>query len=311
MAERASTRLRTGTLKQQDFRKLCAAGKDSDDESLESEAAPASSDEDEPDPDKLYCVCQSPDDGRFMLACDGCDNWFHPACVGMTKREAEALEDYLCKDCNAIASSLMKGSFATAAAEATVRPSSKRKLDEATDHRLDKRAAKSQSLPKPMQARSKRKLCEYGPCRNPVMPGRVFCSNECEARNAELALSQLFGDSTSSSNAAAAATAAAAAAAAASAAAAKAASRRRLASEREREGHGGSALSALTGRKLSGDEALREKVRDNFTEALRNRVAKKVENKDVDCEQIAHELEHALYVLEGRTIIQNYKIKYC
>ena len=34
---------------------------------------------------ELYCVCRGPWDGKsFMIACDGCDVWFHGACVGLT-----------------------------------------------------------------------------------------------------------------------------------------------------------------------------------------------------------------------------------
>ena len=34
---------------------------------------------------ELYCVCRGPWDGKsFMIACDGCDMWFHGACVGLT-----------------------------------------------------------------------------------------------------------------------------------------------------------------------------------------------------------------------------------
>ncbi|KAF5780183.1 putative chromatin regulator PHD family [Helianthus annuus] len=37
----------------------------------------------------LYCKCEmpyNPDD--LMVQCDGCANWFHPACIEMTPEEA-------------------------------------------------------------------------------------------------------------------------------------------------------------------------------------------------------------------------------
>eukprot|EP00656_Telonema_subtile_P048024 TRINITY_DN5624_c0_g1_i3.p1 TRINITY_DN5624_c0_g1~~TRINITY_DN5624_c0_g1_i3.p1 ORF type:complete len:355 (+),score=103.23 TRINITY_DN5624_c0_g1_i3:276-1340(+) len=33
-----------------------------------------------------FCVCRSTSDFGFMIGCDGCDEWFHGKCVGMTKR---------------------------------------------------------------------------------------------------------------------------------------------------------------------------------------------------------------------------------
>mgnify|MGYP000857978627 CR=1 FL=1 len=37
-----------------------------------------------------YCLCQSPDDGRLMVQCEECRDWFHPSCakftVGQVKR---------------------------------------------------------------------------------------------------------------------------------------------------------------------------------------------------------------------------------
>ena len=38
-------------------------------------------------------------DCSVMIACDGCDDWFHPACVGMTIKQAAALDSYVCGQC--------------------------------------------------------------------------------------------------------------------------------------------------------------------------------------------------------------------
>ncbi|CAB3988493.1 Chromatin modification-related YNG2 [Paramuricea clavata] len=51
----------------------------------------------------VYCICQepeSPDDERFMVCCDGCDNWFHGECVNITEEEAELLPEYFCCYCS-------------------------------------------------------------------------------------------------------------------------------------------------------------------------------------------------------------------
>jgi hypothetical protein len=36
-------------------------------------------------PVKRYCLCRSPDDGRFMVGCDSCEGWYHPACAGLSE----------------------------------------------------------------------------------------------------------------------------------------------------------------------------------------------------------------------------------
>lgn len=36
------------------------------------------------EPEELYCVCQKPYDGTFMIECESCQQWFHPACQDMT-----------------------------------------------------------------------------------------------------------------------------------------------------------------------------------------------------------------------------------
>jgi nucleosome-remodeling factor subunit BPTF len=36
--------------------------------------------------DELFCVCKRPYNSRlFYVGCDGCENWFHPECVGTTR----------------------------------------------------------------------------------------------------------------------------------------------------------------------------------------------------------------------------------
>ncbi|VDO76970.1 unnamed protein product [Heligmosomoides polygyrus] len=50
---------------------------------------------------ELYCTCRTPyDDNEFYVGCEGCEGWFHPRCVGITKEEAEAMDEYLCPSCS-------------------------------------------------------------------------------------------------------------------------------------------------------------------------------------------------------------------
>jgi hypothetical protein len=49
----------------------------------------------------LYCVCRSPEDGRTMLGCDHCDEWYHFSCVGLNSALIPDLDNfpYSCPKC--------------------------------------------------------------------------------------------------------------------------------------------------------------------------------------------------------------------
>ncbi|ORY35641.1 hypothetical protein BCR39DRAFT_555779 [Naematelia encephala] len=62
----------------------------------------------EPSPDeddaRVFCICRRPygdeDEGTTMIACDnGCDNWFHPACVGVKEDQCDLIDTYICPLC--------------------------------------------------------------------------------------------------------------------------------------------------------------------------------------------------------------------
>lgn len=48
--------------------------------------------DDDDDPTKLWCICRQPHNNRFMILCEGCEDWFHGKCVGMTKAKNTKLE---------------------------------------------------------------------------------------------------------------------------------------------------------------------------------------------------------------------------
>lgn len=60
-------------------------------------------DESEVEEERLWCICQKPSTGQFMIMCDECYDWYHGDCVGLTREEAKALkknEDrYVCPFC--------------------------------------------------------------------------------------------------------------------------------------------------------------------------------------------------------------------
>ncbi|KAI8048566.1 hypothetical protein BDF22DRAFT_266986 [Syncephalis plumigaleata] len=55
-------------------------------------------DEDEDD-NKVYCLCRKPDDGTVMINCDGCSEWYHAKCVGLTKSKVAKISTYYCPVC--------------------------------------------------------------------------------------------------------------------------------------------------------------------------------------------------------------------
>lgn len=37
--------------------------------------------------DKLYCLCKQKWDGKLMIECELCDNWYHPQCIGINEHD--------------------------------------------------------------------------------------------------------------------------------------------------------------------------------------------------------------------------------
>jgi len=64
--------------------------------------------DDEDDPDHLWCFCQQPTDGKFMIMCDhqgeNCFRWYHGACVDVSSAEgnlmSETGEPFVCSMCS-------------------------------------------------------------------------------------------------------------------------------------------------------------------------------------------------------------------
>ena len=43
--------------------------------------------------EELFCVCRKPyDEEQFYFGCDGCSDWLHPECLGMTEDEIAEVE---------------------------------------------------------------------------------------------------------------------------------------------------------------------------------------------------------------------------
>lgn len=48
----------------------------------------------------VYCLCLGPDDHRWMIQCDGCEDWFHGECVDLNSSVGDDLvESFICPRC--------------------------------------------------------------------------------------------------------------------------------------------------------------------------------------------------------------------
>lgn len=47
-----------------------------------------------------YCICRGPDDHRWMICCEKCEDWFHGECINIDKDIGESLiEKFICPNC--------------------------------------------------------------------------------------------------------------------------------------------------------------------------------------------------------------------
>ncbi|KAG8722155.1 hypothetical protein FRC09_006733 [Ceratobasidium sp. 395] len=57
---------------------------------------PAEEEED----NRLYCICKTKyDEERCMIACDRCDDWYHPSCVQLPESDIDLIDQFVCPLC--------------------------------------------------------------------------------------------------------------------------------------------------------------------------------------------------------------------
>ncbi|KAJ3208407.1 PHD finger protein 3 [Dinochytrium kinnereticum] len=52
--------------------------------------------------ERVYCICRTIDNGKFMIQCDSCKDWYHGTCVSITERAARDITSYECEECIAV-----------------------------------------------------------------------------------------------------------------------------------------------------------------------------------------------------------------
>jgi len=55
--------------------------------------------EEEESSEDIYCICRRPREGRFMIACDRCQDWFHGDCVGVAPESVDSNAEFYCPRC--------------------------------------------------------------------------------------------------------------------------------------------------------------------------------------------------------------------
>ena len=46
-----------------------------------------------------YCVCRGAYGNKFMIACDGCEEWFHGSGININSDQAKDVDRYYCPFC--------------------------------------------------------------------------------------------------------------------------------------------------------------------------------------------------------------------
>ena len=50
----------------------------------------------------LYCICRKPYNASLVyISCDICECWFHAKCVGLTSKQVDAVDEFVCPGCEA------------------------------------------------------------------------------------------------------------------------------------------------------------------------------------------------------------------
>lgn len=123
----------------------------------------------EDDPDRLWCICKQPHNGRFMICCDKCEDWFHGKCVNVTKAMGKEIEEkkkeWRCPNCKATEGA---GGSTTKKVDSKKKPFNQQKLTKF--FAKSQKESTDEDIGKTMCA-----VCRQKPARD----SSIYCSDEC------------------------------------------------------------------------------------------------------------------------------------
>ncbi|TRY66539.1 hypothetical protein DNTS_015918 [Danionella cerebrum] len=202
---------------------------DDDDEESPSSSSSSSSESDSDDgydPNALYCICRQKHNKRFMICCDGCEEWFHGDCVGIPEARGRLMErngeEYVCPKCTLKKGHVSKAVPLSAATENGKRPIAgprkieaglvashstalttseerasddlgiKGRIEKATNPSGKKKIKIFQPVPA-VEGSSSPKCIGPG-CEKDAQRDSVYCGNDCILRHAAAAMKTITTD---------------------------------------------------------------------------------------------------------------------
>lgn len=173
----------------------------------EEEKSDSDSDDEYNDPNRLWCICRKPHNGRFMISCDVCEEWFHGDCVGVTVQRGKQMEkkgeEYVCPTCLKNKGKQVKQEQGTEKHASKISSKTGVKLkgyahDKNADeiskngkHSIKKRKLKNfdvKSNDRKGASGAKQRKCIVSNCPNRAPADSVYCSNVCILRHAKESL---------------------------------------------------------------------------------------------------------------------------
>ncbi|KAK0147415.1 Death-inducer obliterator 1 [Merluccius polli] len=167
------------------------------------------------DPNALYCICRQKHNKRFMICCDGCQEWFHGDCVGIGEAQGRCMdrrgEEYTCPTCTSkkqrlplpdnvqsedllespeIPASLPDVLAPTASAETTM------EVTKPQESKGDAEVMAEQSKPEPdikTEKESSLPLCIGPGCPKQALQDSVYCGTDCILQHAAVTMKSLTG----------------------------------------------------------------------------------------------------------------------
>ncbi|XP_045448734.1 death-inducer obliterator 1 [Melitaea cinxia] len=121
----------------------------------------------EDDPNRLWCICKQPHNNRFMICCDGCEDWFHGKCVNITKAMGQQMEEqgieWRCPNC-------VKNTKTPAKSTAKLSVTPRENVVSTTQPAITKELASKTT-------------CIV--CKKPARASSIYCSDACILKHAQ------------------------------------------------------------------------------------------------------------------------------